>query len=57
MSDRSPEDKDERLPLRWAVILFVAVGAGIAAGYLGGPVAGWGTALATTALLFKVIGT
>ncbi len=56
MTDGGQEDKDERLPLRWAVIIVVAIGAGVAAGHVGGPLAGWGTGLATVALLYKVVG-
>jgi hypothetical protein len=49
-------NKDDRLPLRWAVILLGALGAGIAASFIGGPLAGWATGLATTAVLFKILG-
>lgn len=56
MTDGGQENKDDRLPLRWAVILVVAVGAGVAAGYVGGPLAGWGTGLATVALFYKIVG-
>jgi hypothetical protein len=48
---------DDRLPVRWALILLVAAAAGIGAGVAGGLVAGWGTALATAAILHKVVGT
>jgi len=47
---------DDRLPLRWAVILFAAVAAGLEAGTVGGVVAGWGTALATAAVLHRILG-
>lgn len=50
------DNDDDRLPLRWGVILLGALGAGIAAGYLGGPLIGWGTGMATTALLYKILG-
>lgn len=53
--DGSQNKDDGRLPLRWAVILFVALGAGVGAGFLGGPLAGWGVGLATTALLFNIL--
>ena len=56
MADGGSEDENDRLPLRWTVILFIAIGAGIVAGYLGGPLAGWGTGLATVALLYKIVG-
>ncbi|HEV2784240.1 MAG TPA: hypothetical protein VGX25_33055 [Actinophytocola sp.] len=49
-------DKDDRLPLRWGVILLGALGAGIAAGFAGGPLTGWATGLATTALLYQILG-
>ena len=50
MTERDSQNGDDRLPLRWAVILLGAIGAGVGAGYLGGPLAGWGVAVATTAL-------
>jgi hypothetical protein len=56
MADGGPEQDNERLSLRWTVILVIALGAGIAAGHLGGPLAGWGTGLATVALLYKIVG-
>lgn len=57
MSDGRPEkERDDRLPLRWTVILVVAIGAGLVAGHLGGPVAGWGVWLGTAALLYKIVG-
>lgn len=56
MSGNKPQKEDERLPLRWAVILFVALGAGIGAGFLLGPVVGWGTGLGTATALYKIVG-
>jgi hypothetical protein len=47
---------DERLPLRWGVILAVAVGTGIGAGLLGGPLVGLGTGISIVGLLFKILG-
>lgn len=47
---------DERLPLRWAVILTVAGAAAIGIGTLAGPVAGVGTGIAITGLLSAIIG-
>ncbi|MGW5720558.1 hypothetical protein ACWEVP_30605 [Amycolatopsis sp. NPDC003865] len=49
-------DGDERLPLRWGVILAIAVGVGVLAGSLGGPLAGLGTGLAVCGLLYQVLG-
>jgi hypothetical protein len=40
-----------------AVILLVAIGAGLGAGLFGGPLAGWGVGVATTALLYRIVGT
>jgi hypothetical protein len=56
VTEGSPEEKNERLSLRWAFIVFVSLGAGIVAGYLGGPLAGWGTGLGTVAVLYKIVG-
>lgn len=56
MADNENENEDDRLPLRWALIIVVALGAGLVAGRLGGPLAGWGTGLATVALLYKIVG-
>jgi hypothetical protein len=47
---------DDRLPLRWGVILLGALGTGAAVSFLGGPLAGFGAGLATTALLYKILG-
>lgn len=47
---------DERLPLRWGVILSVAVGVGIGVGTQGGVVAGVGTGLVVVGLLFQMLG-
>ena len=55
MTDGGSEDND-RLLLRWTVILLVALGAGLVAGHLGGLLVGWGTGLATVALLYKIVG-
>jgi hypothetical protein len=48
---------DDRLPMRWAFILFVAVIVGIGASSVGGVVGGWGAALITITILQKVVGT
>jgi hypothetical protein len=47
---------DDRLPLRWGVILLGALGTGAVVGFLGGPLAGFGAGLAITALLYKILG-
>jgi len=52
----SKHRKDDRLSLRWGVILTVAVGTGFGTGALAGPVAGIGIALATTGLLSNILG-
>ena len=48
---------DDRLPLRWAVILLATIASGIGVAAISGGVAGWGAALATLAVLHKVLGT
>ena len=48
---------DDRLPLRWAVILLAAVAAGIGTAFLGGPLVGIGFGVSVTGLLFKILGT
>lgn len=48
---------DDRLPLRWGVILLAAVGAGIGTACIGGPLVGFGFAVTVTGLLFKILGT
>lgn len=52
----TPDNEDDRLPLRWALIILVALGAGLVAGHLADPLVGWGTGLATVALLYKIVG-
>lgn len=52
-----PGKDDDRLPLRWGVILLAALGASLVAAATGGPIAGWGTALVTAAVLNKILGT
>ncbi|TCO55628.1 hypothetical protein [Actinocrispum wychmicini] len=47
---------DDRLPLRWGVILATAAGVGVLAGVLGGPLAGLGAGLAVTGLLSQILG-
>lgn len=47
---------DERLPLRWAVILLTTVGAGAVAGLLAGPLAAIGTVIAVLGLLAVIVG-
>lgn len=51
----SGKDKDDRLPLRWGVIILGALGAAIIVGYLAGVLAGWTMGVATTALLHKIL--
>jgi hypothetical protein len=46
---------EERLPLRWLVILSVATAVGIAVGLFGGVVAGVPAGLAATALLHAAV--
>ena len=53
----APNPPDDRLPMRWAFILFVAVIAGIGAGSVSGVVGGWGAGLITITILQKVVGT
>lgn len=52
----SGSNGDEHLPLRWGVILTIAVGAGILAGFVGGPLAGLGSGLAVCGLLHQILG-
>lgn len=52
----SGDKRDERLPLRWGVILIAAAGVAVFAAQHGGPLAGLGAAIAATGLLFKVLG-
>jgi hypothetical protein len=47
---------DERLPLRWGVILAVAAGAGLGLGMWGGPAAGVVVSIAVVGLLFQILG-
>ncbi|RSN53535.1 hypothetical protein DMH01_38145 [Amycolatopsis sp. WAC 04182] len=54
--DPGGANSDERLPLRWAVILTIAVGAGLLAGFLGGPLAGLGVGIAVCGLLTQILG-
>lgn len=46
---------DDRLPLRWGVILLGAAGAGIGAAWLGGALVGIGFGVTMTGLLFKIL--
>lgn len=46
---------DERLPLRWVVILAVASGIGIAVGWEAGLPYGVGTAIAVAGLLHTIV--
>ncbi len=46
------KDSDDRLPLRWGVILAIAIVAGLGVGVVGGPVAG----IAITGLLSTTLG-
>ncbi len=50
------KDSDDRLPLRWGVILAIAIGAGLGVGVVGGPVAGIGVGIAITGLLSTTLG-
>jgi len=50
------DQRDDRLPLRWAVILLAAAGAAALAWFLGGPLVGLGFGLTVTGLLFRIIG-
>ena len=43
---KSRKNSDDRLPLRWGVILAIAIGAGLGAGVVGGPIAGIGVGIA-----------
>jgi hypothetical protein len=53
---KSGRDSDDRLPLRWGVILAIAVGAGLGVGVAGGLVAGIGVGIAITGLLSTTLG-
>jgi hypothetical protein len=48
-------NKDDRLPLRWGVILMAAITAAVGVGYLSGPLAGWTVGMAMTALLSNIL--
>ena len=56
MSTSTDGNDDDRLPLRWGVILLGALGSGAVIGFLGGPLAGFGAGLAITGLLYKILG-
>lgn len=53
---KSERGSDGSFPLRWAVILTIAVAIGLGTGLLGGPVAGIGMAVAVTGLLANILG-
>jgi hypothetical protein len=53
---KSGNGSDDRLPLRWGVILAIAVGAGLGAGVAGGLIAGVGAGIAITGLLSAILG-
>jgi hypothetical protein len=53
---KSHKGNDDRLPLRWGVILAVAVGAGVGIGVVGGPIAGVCVGIAITGLLSTTLG-
>lgn len=53
---KSGKDSDDRLPLRWGVILAIAIGAGLGVGVAGGPIAGIGVGIAITGLLSTILG-
>ncbi|MFI9450763.1 hypothetical protein [Amycolatopsis sp. NPDC052450] len=55
-ADRRKTNGDDRLPLRWGVILTISVGAGFLAGFFGSPLAGLGAGLAACGLLFNILG-
>jgi hypothetical protein len=46
---------EDGLPLRWALILFISAGIGIATGVFGGIAAGLPAGLMTTAMLNEII--
>ena len=53
---KSGKGSDDRLPLRWGVILAIAVGAGLGVGVVGGLIAGVGVGIAITGLLSTTLG-
>jgi hypothetical protein len=55
-SSNSERGSDGLFPLRWAVILTIAVAIGLGTGVLGGAVTGIGTAVAVTGLLANILG-
>jgi hypothetical protein len=54
--DERMQSQDERLPLRWGVILLGAAVFGAGLGMLGGPLAGLGTGLAVVGLMSRILG-
>jgi hypothetical protein len=48
-------ERDGSLPLRWALILIAAIGAGFAVGALFGPVEGITVGLAVVGVLHKIL--
>jgi hypothetical protein len=54
-SSNHRRNEDDRLPLRWALIVSVAVAMGIVTGGVAGLAAGIGAALATAVALTKII--
>ncbi|OLT19599.1 hypothetical protein BJF78_36060 [Pseudonocardia sp. CNS-139] len=55
-NDKQGPDTNDGLPLRWGVILAIAVGLGILGTFFGGPLAGLTVGLAACGLLFQILG-
>ena len=54
--DDAQRNDDDRLPMRWAVIIAVSIGTGLVAGHFGGPIAGLTAGLAVMALMHQILG-